>query len=92
MKTILSTLQEIGAKPERGNIREWLPYIIGYTHIGNWDSALNLTREAVEQNPNYAPMLCDLWRQRNKNTPANAAQESAWQTVQGELSCGEITP
>lgn len=92
MQIILVSLEKSGTKPDDGNIREWLPFIIGYAHEGSWDNALSLTREAAKQNPAYVPMLCYLWNERIENTPANAAQENALQSIRGELTCGEFNP
>ena len=89
MQVLLASLEEINTKPERGNVREWLPFIAGYAHTGHWDNALSLTREAFEQNPAYAPMLCQVWDKSTEAIPSSVIKKNTLQTVQSELACGE---
>ena len=87
MRILLDSLEKMGAKTEHGNAREWLPFIIGYAHNNDLDTALSLIRQTAELNPAYAPMLCQVWNEIKENTPVSPGQENSLQAVQDELEC-----
>ena len=66
---------------------ERLPFIEGYAHTGNWDRALDLTRQSRQVTPVMAPVLCSLWQRIAADTPASAEKDRAVQSAREELGC-----
>ena len=89
MEELLMVMEYFITEPDYGNVREWLPFIKGYAHNTEWDTALDLTRQTAEANPAYTLMLCHVWQDIADNVPASSGKENTLQTVQGELACGE---
>ncbi len=56
---------------------EHMVFIEGYAHAGEWDRAMQLSREAYEAGDQFAgPMLCRLWKRIETET-ANDPEKSA---------------
>lgn len=66
---------------------ERVPFIEGYAHLGRWERALELTREAMEINPLMQAMLCDTW-ERISGTSKNSDEKlGALEAIEEELAC-----
>lgn len=50
--------------------QEWIPFIEGYAHTGDWPDAVKLTQAVVEKEPKMAPRLCDVWNELENIDPA----------------------
>jgi hypothetical protein len=66
---------------------ERLPFIEGYARSGDWENALNLTRETAAVSPLYQPMLCQLWQDLAAESADSAAKSAAIEQITVELSC-----
>jgi hypothetical protein len=71
----------------RKNVAELAPFIQGYAHVGNWEKATRLSLEAYQTWENMQLMLCDIWVELYRTTPANAQQEQAYQKMMKTLQC-----
>lgn len=45
---------------------EYIPFIEGYVHTGNWEQAERLTIDAAESDIAYRPALCSIWQRISK--------------------------
>ncbi|MCJ7701924.1 MAG: hypothetical protein MUO62_10095, partial [Anaerolineales bacterium] len=86
----IATLGEIAFKLEDSpnHASERVPFIEGYAHVGDWDTALDLTLETIKINKFMGAMLCDTWEQIHLNTPKSQDRDAAIQTIEERLACG----
>ena len=66
---------------------ERFPFIEGYARTGDWDKALQLSRETVQISNLYQPMMCTLWSILDKETEPSSPKSSAMDQVKSEFSC-----
>ena len=66
---------------------ERFPFIEGYAHTGNWQRAVELTRESHQITNMIDPILCKLWNRIDQNTPASAEKQTYLQNLKNELEC-----
>ncbi len=66
---------------------ERLPFIEGYAQMGNWQRALELSRESGQVTPAFHPVLCRLWERIDRTTPGSPEKELVVSTIQSEFSC-----
>ncbi len=68
---------------------EWLPFIEGYASLGQWDQAVKLTTAALQQDHQYASMLCDLWETGSDAWigAGESKNEGLLQVVESTLGC-----
>jgi hypothetical protein len=66
---------------------ERLPFIEGYAHTGNWEQALDLSRQTAKITPVMNPVLCQLWKRLEQDTPAGDAREATMQAALNEFEC-----
>ncbi len=62
--------------------REWFPFIEGYVHNNDWDSAVALSRSIYSQSPQYAEMLQVLWNRIDKQTEPSFEKELAKNNIE----------
>lgn len=74
--------------PNRADER--VPFIQGYAFTGNWEKAIALTLETAQINKLTPPMLCHIWDDIARNSPANPGKEAVLQTVQQKLHCSQL--
>lgn len=85
--------QAFQAKPQlyEVNAPEYVPYIEGYAHLGQWERAQNLTLEAYQLTPRMQRMLCYTWNQIAEAMIANTDEQSdaiqAVTQVREKLAC-----
>jgi hypothetical protein len=61
---------------------EYIPFIEGYAHSGDWTRAQTYTDRIRTFSPAMKPVLCSLWTRINQDTDASLAKNAA---VQAEL-------
>ncbi len=66
---------------------ERLPFIEGYAHTGNWERALELSREAHQVTPLMDRVLCAQWERIAAALTPNAEAGRAIQTARQEFRC-----
>jgi NADH:ubiquinone oxidoreductase subunit 6 (subunit J) len=67
---------------------ERLPFIEGYAHMGQWDRALELSRDTYAHGKEgVLTMLCNTWARITKSTTPDPAREHSLQTIQSEFNC-----
>jgi hypothetical protein len=67
---------------------ERLPYIEGYAHTGQWDRALELSRDTLNHGKDgVLTMLCNTWSRIAKSTSPDQDRDQALQTIQSEYNC-----
>jgi hypothetical protein len=63
-------------------------FIEGYAHTGNWDRALQLSRESYRVSREYVgPLLCRLWQRIERETKNGVERSNALSEVENMLSC-----
>lgn len=85
----VAALGEVGLTLEsRANDpAELFPFIEAYTHLGNWQRALDLTADAYHTDPLIQPALCRLWLRIAENTSQAPTQSTALSTVNSLYNC-----
>ena len=87
-----STVAEMGEKalalnktPE--DIAEYLVYIEGYAHSGNWDKAVQLTDTVTNKSVEYQKMVCALWTRIDQQTLPGPQKEQALSIILSGNHC-----
>jgi hypothetical protein len=70
---------------------ERVPFIEGYAHTGSWETAIELTMDAIEINKFMGPMLCATWQRILQDVPEAEIPLNAIARVEARLSCS-LTP
>ncbi len=66
---------------------ERLPFIEGYAHVGNWQQAVEISRDSAEVTPVMKPVLCRLWGRIATETDPTQAQQETLKLMYAENSC-----
>lgn len=70
------------------NPAEQLVFIEGYTHVGEWVRAVELSEQASEVSPEFVgPMLCRLWKRIGAETTEGEARSVALEKIQKLIAC-----
>lgn len=65
-------------------------YIEGYAHFGNWEKAVELSKESYRVSKNYVgPLLCKLWDRIERETVEYTEQTRGIAQARYELGCLE---
>lgn len=80
-----------GMDDKPNHASERAPFIQGYAYSGNWERAVELTREALTINRFMGPMLCDLWVDIQANASETPGKSQALGDVLAELKCDPAT-
>ena len=67
--------------------REYIPFIISFAKLNNWNQAMVLTRKAKEITQHGQNVYCQLWRVLEKDTPASPEKEKAFAQFQDIFLC-----
>ena len=73
--------------PESGSPREWMAFIDGALHSGDWETGRALTLASYRKDDHYARMLCSLWKQAQSETGPSPEKDPAARNISIELSC-----
>lgn len=77
-----------GVRP--GNGFEYIPFIEGYAHLGNWKMVISLTRSANKISKGLEPSLCDALGRVLVNTQPTAERDTAIRDLQDYLDCADF--
>lgn len=66
---------------------EWFVFIEGYGLTGQGEQASILTQEVFSAREDYAPALCELWKDMAAQNNVNAQVLSEWKLLQMDLPC-----
>jgi len=66
---------------------ERLPFIEAYAHLGEWERALALSREAASIAPTMQGVVCRLWQRMLRETAPAPEREQAFATLSSEIAC-----
>ncbi len=66
---------------------EYLPFVEAYAHSGDWEQALEFSREAARPGSQYPGMVCRLWERIERETFANAERDAALALIRVENDC-----
>ncbi|MBN2499557.1 MAG: hypothetical protein JXB38_02255 [Anaerolineales bacterium] len=74
---------------EPNHASELVPYIQGYAYTGQYDRALDLTKQAAELNtaPAMQRMLCDAWNDITGHAPASVVREATLGEINAAFNC-----
>jgi hypothetical protein len=70
---------------------EFLPYIEGYAHQGNFEKSLKLSRQLFRSLPKTQGMICAVWQRIAADTDLNPEKSAALTKIQDDLSCQAAT-
>jgi hypothetical protein len=68
---------------------EHFVFIEGYSHVGNWERALELTQQALSVTPVMEPLLCRLWQRIERSTNESQEKEEAIVWINTNLNCAQ---
>ena len=69
------------------HVSEYVLFIEAYAHAGQWSRAEGLTFEAVEIDPQIAPMVCEAWERIDAEVEPLGEGIAVLEKVNRELSC-----
>jgi hypothetical protein len=70
-----------------GNGVEYLPFIEGFAHIGDWKTAEELTFQAEKLTHGFSNRLCVTWNSIESETPSTQERDDMLKQVRGKLAC-----
>jgi hypothetical protein len=65
---------------------EWLLFVDGYIHIGDFHAAEELTMRIQTRDPRLIPLLCTYW------SGQTALPAGFWESISNKLQCEQISP
>ena len=74
-------------KFQPGNGFEYIPFIEGYAHLGDWENAFQLTKTANRISKGMYHILCPTWQQLAENTPFNSQKDASLRNAYDLLRC-----
>lgn len=66
---------------------EYIPFIQGYAHQGNWKQALARTKQSNRVSANMKTILCPVWEELAASTPESVEQDSSVGEAMEFLGC-----
>lgn len=69
---------------------ERFPFIEGYAHTGNWERAVELSRDVRAITPVLRPALCRLWNRIDQSTEPGLNQQQSLQIMRAEFECMQV--
>jgi hypothetical protein len=72
---------------EPNNPFEWMPFIEGYGHTGEWEQAEALSLKAYEMKKRTGPMLCSLWNEFEEDVPGSPEKDHSRRNAEENLNC-----
>jgi hypothetical protein len=74
-----------GHKPANGV--EYLPFIEGFAHAGDWETASELTRQANRITRKMRPSLCSTWERIAVYTQPSSSKNTVVSKITSDLAC-----
>lgn len=78
-------VQRLGYRPNY--FYEWVPFIEGYAHTGDWDKAQSLTLAVHRDDPYLDSALCTIWDRLSGSTLSSPARDATTDAVIQKLEC-----
>jgi hypothetical protein len=66
---------------------EYLPFVEGFAMSGDWNSSLEISKNASKLDFHMPEYLCNLWEEYEKNSQASEERDSALRILRTDLSC-----
>jgi hypothetical protein len=66
---------------------EFVVFIEGFAHTGDWESAKELSLAANKYGNNIRPTLCELWNDLSASTVPSPERENAAANIFEKLNC-----
>lgn len=66
---------------------EYIPFIQGYAHLGNWIQALALTKQSNRVSANMKTILCPVWEELAASTPVSTGKDASVNEASELLGC-----
>jgi hypothetical protein len=66
---------------------EYLPFIEAYAHLGDWETAYDLTRTANRVNAGMDSVLCPLWGRLETSATASPERDEAVARIKDKIGC-----
>jgi hypothetical protein len=77
---------ELDQNPDHAEER--IPFIEGYAHLGDWETAVELTRQSMLHNPAVQGTLCHAWIRIRAGVEATPDSQAILSSMLAELNCG----
>lgn len=79
----------LGKEFTKETASELIPFILGYAHTGQWETALQLSRQAYQAGgkDKLGEMICSTWLWVRDTAPAESGREAALQQAAAEFGC-----
>jgi len=81
------TAAQAGFEPQNGV--EYLPFIEGYAHLGQWAEARQLSVRANQLTQGMKHSLCPLWDRLEDSLPGDESRQAEIDAVRSRLECGK---
>ena len=78
--------QTIGERPDNGF--EYIPFIEGYGHTGNWEKVKEMTKFANRVSEALEPSLCDALERLNQSAPKSSDKVATLRSLSEDMGCG----
>lgn len=78
--------QAVGERPDNGF--EYIPFIEGWGHTGNWEQVKETTKFAKRISAGLEPSLCSAMDRLAENAPASQEKDETIQNLKEDLDCG----
>jgi hypothetical protein len=78
--------QAVGERPDNGF--EYIPFIEGWGHTGNWEQVKETTKFAKRISAGLEPSLCSAMDRLAENAPASQEKDETIQGLKEDLDCG----
>ncbi len=76
----------LGLKPAFPS-SEWLPFIEGYAHLGDWEKAQQLSQEMLKTSPLVISGVCEAWQRIARTTQPGPAAQDIIRQILAEAGC-----
>jgi hypothetical protein len=70
-----------------GNGVEYLPFIEGFAHMGDWKTAEKLTFQSEKLTHGLSNRLCVTWNSVESETPSSPERDDLLKQIRGKLAC-----
>lgn len=81
--------QAVEQKLKPGDQSEWMVFMEGFAHSGEWNRAVALGARMMQNEPNLKAGICSTWERILAQTSPDAAALTAVKTQQADIGCGE---